>query len=141
LVCAAPACPATATATRIFAITYYLWMMPDPLGVGVGTPTLMRQVNGQTPVPVQESVVNLQFTYDTYNTTGTLLNAVGDAGYSTGTSFNLIRKINIVHLTTRAQMSGANSGLMISKGYQTFDTQTSISARNLSYQNRYILTP
>jgi len=38
-------------------------------------------------------------------------------------------------------MSGVGSGLMISKGYQTFDTQTSISARNLSYQNRYILTP
>ena len=34
--------------------------------------------------------MNLQFTYDTYNTSGTLLNAVGDAGYSTGTSFNLI---------------------------------------------------
>jgi hypothetical protein len=137
----AAACPATATATRIWVITYYLWMMPDPLGVGAGTPTLMRQVNGQTPVPVQESVVNLQFTYDTYNTNGTLLNAVGDGGYSTGTSFNLIRKINLIHLTTRSQMSGVNTGLMISKGYQTFDTQTSISARNLSYQNRYILTP
>jgi prepilin-type N-terminal cleavage/methylation domain-containing protein len=141
LVCASPSCPTTATATRIFVISYYLWMMPDPLGVGAGTPTLMRQVNGQTPIPVQESVVNLQFTYDTYNTNGTLLNAVGDGGYSTGTSFNLIRKINVIHLTTRAQMSGAGSGLMISKGYQTFDTQTSISARNLSYQNRYILTP
>ena len=134
-------CPATATATRIFVISYYLWMMPDPLGVGPGTPTLMRQVNGQTPVPVQESVVNLQFTYDTYNVDGTLLNAVGDGGYSTGTSFNLIRKINLIHLTTRSQVAGASTGLMISKGYQTFDTQTSISARNLSYQNRYILTP
>ncbi|MGB6678218.1 MAG: prepilin-type N-terminal cleavage/methylation domain-containing protein [Terriglobales bacterium] len=141
LACVSPNCPTTATATRIFVITYYLWMMPDPLGVGAGTPTLMRQVNGQTPVPVQESVVNLKFTYDTYNTDGTLLNAVGDGGYSTGTSFNLIRKINVIHLTTRGQMSGVGSGLMISKGYQTFDTQTSISARNLSYQNRYILTP
>ena len=28
---------------------------------------------------------------------------------------------------------------MITNGYQTFDTQTSISARNLSYQNRYVL--
>ena len=135
----ATACPATATATRIFAISYYLWMMPDPLGVGVGTPTLMRQVNGQSPVPVQESVVNLQFTYDTYNANGTLLNAIGDGGYSTGTSFNLIRKINLVHLTTRSQVSGAKSSLMITNGYQTFDTQTSISARNLSYQNRYVL--
>jgi prepilin-type N-terminal cleavage/methylation domain-containing protein len=133
-------CPATATATRIFAISYYLWMMPDPLGVGAGTPTLMRQVNGQTPVPVQESVVNLQFTYDTYNAGGALLNAIGDGGYSTGTSFNLIRKINLLHLTTRSQVAGVKSGLMITNGYQTFDTQTSISARNLSYQNRYVLT-
>ena len=135
------ACPATATATRIFAISYYLWMMPDPLGVGVGTPTLMRQVNGQTPVPVQESVVNLQFTYDTYNANGTLLNAIGDGGYSGGTSFNLIRKINLLHLTTRSQMAGVKSSLGITNGYQTFDTQTSISARNLSYQNRYVVTP
>jgi prepilin-type N-terminal cleavage/methylation domain-containing protein len=133
--------PTTDTATRIFVISYYLWMMPDPLGVGPGTPTLMRQVNGHTPTPVGEGVVNLQFTYDTYNTNGTLLNASGDGGYSTGTSFNLIRKINLVHLTTRSQVAGAKTGLMTTNGYQTFDTQTSISARNLSYQNRYSFTP
>jgi prepilin-type N-terminal cleavage/methylation domain-containing protein len=142
LACSAPCVPPiTATATRIFAISYYLWMMPDPLGVGGGTPTLMRQVNGQTPVPVQEGVVNLQFTYDTYDAAGNLLNAIGDGGYSTGTSFNLIRKINLLHMTTRSQVSGAKSGLMVTNGYQTFDTQTSISARNLSFQNRYTLVP
>jgi hypothetical protein len=133
--------PATTTATRILVTTYYLWMLPDPLGVGAGTPTLMRQVNGQTPVPVAENVVNLQFTYDTYDATGNLLNATGDGGYSLGISFNLIRKINIVHLTTRSQLAGARSGLMATSGYQTFDTQTSISARNLSYQNRYNIGP
>jgi prepilin-type N-terminal cleavage/methylation domain-containing protein len=137
----AVACPPTATATRIFMVSYYLWMMPDPLGVGPGTPTLMRQVNGQTPVPVHEGVVNFQFTYDTYGPTGQLLNALGDGGYSTGTSFNLIRKINLVHLTTRSQVSGVRSSMAITNGYQTFDTETSISARNLSYQNRYILNP
>jgi len=141
LACALPLCPPTATATRIDVITYYLWMMPDPLGVGPGTPTLMRQVNGQTPVPVQESVVNLQFTYDTYGPTGALLNDLGDGGYSTGTSFNLIRKINLVHLTTRSQISGARSNTTLTNGFQTFDTKTSISARNLSFQNRYILNP
>ena len=101
----------------------------------------MRQVNGQTPVPVEEGVVNLQFTYDTYGPTGTLLNALGDGGYSIGTSFNLIRKVNLVHLTTRSLVSGVKSSLMTTNGYQTFDTQTSISARNLSYQYRYILAP
>jgi prepilin-type N-terminal cleavage/methylation domain-containing protein len=141
LVCAAGACPPTATTTRLFVVTYYLWMMPDPLGVGPGTPTLMRQVNGQSTVPVQEGVMNFQFTYDTYDAAGNLLNAVGDGGYSLGTSFNLIRKINLAHLTTQSQLAGPKSGLMLTKGYQTFDTQTSISARNLSFQNRYVLLP
>lgn len=124
-------------ANRIWVITYYLYLLPDPTGAGPGTTVLMRQVNGQTPVPVAENVVNLQFTYDTYNADGTLLNNAGDAGYSLGTSLNLIRKINIIHLTMRSQLSGSRSSLISTRGYQTFDLQTSISARNLSYQNRY----
>lgn len=127
----------TTTATRILVTTYYLWMLPDPLAVGPGVPTLMRQINAHQPMPVAENVVNLQFTYDTYDASGNLLNAVGDGGYSLGTSYNLIRKINLLHLSIRSQVSGASSGLMIGKGYQTFDIQTSMSARNLSYQNRY----
>ncbi len=133
--------PPSTTTTRILATTYYLWMLPDPLGVGPGVPTLMRQINAHQPVPVAENVVNMQFTYDTYNSNGALLNAVGDGGYSLGISYNLIRKINLLHLSIRSQVSGASSGLMISKGYQTFDIQTSMSARNLSYQNRYNNTP
>ncbi len=124
-------------ANRIYVITYYLWLLPDPTGAGPGTPVLMRQVNGQTPTPVAENVANLQFTYDTYDSLGNLLNAVGDAGYSVGTSFNLIRKINVLHLTIRSQLSGSRTALAATRGYQSFDLQTSISARNLSYQNRY----
>jgi prepilin-type N-terminal cleavage/methylation domain-containing protein len=124
------------TATRIFVISYYLRMQPDPLGVGPGVPVLMRQVSGHTPVPVAENVVNLQFTYDTYDALGNLLNSRGDAGYP-GTPLNLIRKINVVHLTLRGQQAGARTSLMTAAGYQSFDFQTSISARNLSFQNRY----
>ncbi len=124
-------------ANRVYVITYYLWVLPDPAGVGAGVPVLMRQVNGQMPVPVAENVANLQFTYDTYDTLGNLLNAAGDAGYSTGTSFNLIRKVNVAHLTIRSQLAGSRSQLASTRGYQSFDLQTSISARNLSYQNRY----
>jgi prepilin-type N-terminal cleavage/methylation domain-containing protein len=127
---------ANTTATRIFVISYYLRLQPDPSGVGPGTPVLMRQVNGHTAVPVAENVVNLGFTYDTYDAFGNLLNAQGNAGYP-GTSLNLIRKINLSHLTIRGQQSGARSALMTTNGYQSFDFQTSISARNLSYQNRY----
>jgi hypothetical protein len=96
----------------------------------------MRQVSGHLPVPVAENVVNLQFTYDTYDAVGNLLNAVGNAGYP-GTSLNLIRKINLTHFTIRSQVSGARSSMSTTNGYQSFDFQTSISARNLSYQNRY----
>jgi hypothetical protein len=106
------------------------------LGVGPGIPVLMRQVSGHLPVPVAENVANLQFTYDTYDALGNLLNAVGNAGYP-GTSLNLIRKVNVTHLTIRGQISGARSYLMTTNGYQSYDFQTSISARNLSYQNRY----
>jgi prepilin-type N-terminal cleavage/methylation domain-containing protein len=127
---------ANTTATRIFVITYYLRLLPDPLGVGPGIPVLMRQVNGQTAVPVAENVVNMQFTFDTYDANGNLLNSRGDAGYP-ASSLNLIRKINIVHLTIRGQQSGVGSSSENTKGYQSFDFQTSMSARNLSYQNRY----
>jgi prepilin-type N-terminal cleavage/methylation domain-containing protein len=124
-------------AERIDVITYYLKNQADPIGAGTGTPVLMRQVNGQTAVPVAENVVNFQFTYDTYNTDGTLLANVGDGGYSAGVSYNLIRKINVIHMSIRSTMSGARTALMATKGYQTFDFQTSISARNSAYQNRY----
>jgi hypothetical protein len=119
--------PLTSTvANRIYIITYYLDISPND---GV-TPRLMRQVNGHPPVPVAENVAFLQFTYDTYNTTGTLLKEQGDAGESAGISPSLIRKINITHLTMRSQLRGTN-------GYQGMDLQTSVSARNLSFQNRY----
>ena len=87
-------------------------------------------------MPVAENVVNMQFTYDTYDALGNLLNAQGNAGYP-GTPLNLIRKINVTHLTIRSQRTGAGSVAEDTKRYQSFDFQTSISARNLSYQNRY----
>jgi prepilin-type N-terminal cleavage/methylation domain-containing protein len=124
-------------ANRIFVISYYVMNLADPTGVTAGTPVLMRQVSGHTAVPATENIVNMQYTYDTYNTSGTLLNATGDGGESAGVSLNLIRKINIAHLTIRSQLSGSRSNLYATNGYQGFDVQTSISARNLSYQNRY----
>jgi prepilin-type N-terminal cleavage/methylation domain-containing protein len=130
-------CAATINAMRLEVITYYLLNEPDPTGLTTGTPTLMRQVNGQTAVPVAENVVNLQFTYDTYNSDGTLLSGAGDGGYSVGDSYNLIRKVNVLHLSIRSTLQGVRTALMATKGYQGFDYQTSISARNLSYQQQY----
>ena len=80
------------TATRIWAITYYLDNTTTP-----GTPTLMRLVNARKPVPVAENVADLRFTYDTFDNTGNLLNATGDGGMSLATpiSPNQIRTINL----------------------------------------------
>jgi prepilin-type N-terminal cleavage/methylation domain-containing protein len=128
---------ANLVANRIFVITYYLKNIPDPTGVTTGTTILYRQVNGQPAVPLADNIAALQFTYDTYDASGDLLNATGDGGEALGISPNQIRKINILHLTIHSQLSGTRSSLMATSGYQSFDVQTSISARNLSYNNRY----
>ena len=105
------------TLTRIWLITYYL-------STATGTPTLMRQVNGQTPAPVAENVVYLQFDYDTYDDNGVLYHTTNPP------SLNQIRKVNLLHMTARSALNGT-------KGYQTMDVQTSVSARNMSFKNRY----
>jgi prepilin-type N-terminal cleavage/methylation domain-containing protein len=126
-----------AFAKRIWMITYYLWNQPNPSGAGVPTPVLMRQVNGRVPVPVAENVADLRFTYDTYDTAGNLLNATCDGGQSIGVNPNQIRTINVTHLTFRSQLPGARSILGPTQGYQSLDVQNSVSARNLSFTQRY----
>ena len=118
------------TAIRIFVITYYIDVLPDPTGVGPGTPRLMRQVNGQPPVPVAENIADLQITYDTYDNNGNLLVNQPDAGASVGVLPNMIRKVNIVHMTARSPMRGTH-------GFQSMDIVTSVSARNMSFKDRY----
>lgn len=120
---------ANTTALRIYVITYYIDVLPNPSGVGPGTPRLMRQVNGQSPVPVAENIADLRITYDTYDNNGNLLVDQRDAGAAVGVLPNMIRKVNIKHLTARSALRG--------KGYQSMDIQTSVSARNMSFKDRY----
>jgi prepilin-type N-terminal cleavage/methylation domain-containing protein len=117
-------------ATRIWAITYYIDVVADPSGSGPGTPRLMRQVNGQSPVPVADNVSDLRITYDTYDNNGNLLVDQADAGVSAGVSLNMIRKVNVKHLTFRSAQRGI-------RGYQAMDISTSVSARNMSFKDRY----
>jgi prepilin-type N-terminal cleavage/methylation domain-containing protein len=120
--------------TRIFVITYYLANRTD--AGGQTTTILYRQVNGQPAVPLVDNIANLQFTYDTYDSDGDLLNATGDGGESSSISPNLIRKVNLAHFTIHSQLYGVRGGYM-TKGFQSFDVQTSMSTRNMSYNNRY----
>jgi hypothetical protein len=105
-------------------------VVPDPSGSGPGTPRLMRQVNGQSPVPVADNVSDLRITYDTYDNNGNLLVDQADAGVSAGVSLNMIRKVNVKHLTFRSAQRGI-------RGYQAMDISTSVSARNMSFKDRY----
>jgi prepilin-type N-terminal cleavage/methylation domain-containing protein len=111
-------------AYRLFAVTYYLTVP----GVGQ-TPRLMRQVNGLTPVPVADDIINLQFAYDIYNSTTSALDANQPNPIGVGDSPNLMQKINIVVMGQSMLNDGNKS--------QNLYLATSVSARNMAFRNRY----
>ena len=83
---------ANTVAYRLFAVTYYLTVPATP----GQTPRLMRQVNGLIPVPVADNIINLQFSYDLYNSTTSALDVNQSNPLGVGDSPNLMQKINIV---------------------------------------------
>jgi prepilin-type N-terminal cleavage/methylation domain-containing protein len=111
------------TATRIRVVTYYI-------DASQTNPRLMRQVNGQAAVPVAENIVDLRFTYDLYDDSGNLFTSQVDASSCSGCSPNVIRKVNIEHLTARSESRGR-------MGYQSLDLRSDVSVRNMSFKNRY----
>jgi prepilin-type N-terminal cleavage/methylation domain-containing protein len=116
------------TAVRLLLITYYLDLSP----VDGVTPRLMRLQNGRTPAPVAENVEYLKFTYDVFNG-GTV--SANQATLPAGTTPAMITKVNIAHLAMRSQLQGQAAG-----GYQGLDLQTSIAARNMTFQQEYPIT-
>jgi prepilin-type N-terminal cleavage/methylation domain-containing protein len=112
------------TAYRLFAVTYYL-----TVPAAGQTPRLMRQVNGLTPVPVADDIINLQFAYDVYNSTTTALDANQANPIGVGESPNLVQKINIVVMGQSMFNNGNKS--------QNLYLATSVSARNMAFRNRY----
>jgi hypothetical protein len=120
--------PHNATGTspvRILVVSYYIDNSPNP-------PRLMRQVSGHTPMPVTENVVYLKFSYDLFNdATNTPVVNQTDGGASAGLLPNQITKINILNMAMDSSVKGAQGG------YQSVNLQTSVSARNLTYNNNY----
>ncbi len=122
---------------RLLAITYYLDNTVTPA-------RLMRQISGHSPMPVTDGVVYMKFTYDLFNDATDPPSpaiscqnpgAAGDvcvAGTSTGLSPIDITKINVLHMA----MDSALKGVV---GYQGLDLETSVSARDLTYNNQYPL--
>jgi prepilin-type N-terminal cleavage/methylation domain-containing protein len=111
-------------AYRLFAVTYYLTVP----GAGQ-TPRLMRQVNGLTPVPVADDIINLQFAFDTYNSTTSALDANQANPIGVGESPNNIQKINLVVMGQSIINDGNKS--------QNLYLATDVSARNMAFRNRY----
>jgi type IV pilus assembly protein PilW len=115
---------ANTIAYRLFAVTYYLNVPPAG-----ETPRLMRQVNGLSPVPVADNIINLQFAYDAYNSTTSALDANQPNPLGVAESPNLIQKINVV-LMGESMVGNANKS-------QNMYLATSVSARNMAFRNRY----
>ena len=114
----------TIQANRILAISYFV-QIPT-----VGTPRLMRQVNGQTPVPVADNIIGMNFTYDMCDTVTVTTTCAGVSDpIGSGFSPNQIHKVNI-KMMGQAVLSTSNKS-------KSMALLTSVSTRNLSYTNRY----
>ena len=114
------------TGTRIWAVTYFIEV---PAAATAQPPRLMRQVNGQTPVPLADNIINLKVTYDVCDgTNGPTCSGIPNpllAPFSP----SQINKVNI-------QVMGQT---LISYGNQSRSTvlTTSVSTRSLSFKDRY----
>jgi hypothetical protein len=114
----------TMTAYRLYVVTYYLTVPANGQ-----TPRLMRQVNGLAPVPVADDIINLQFAYDAYNSTASVLDPNQANPLGAGDSPNLIQKVNVA-LMGQSMQSGSRKS-------QNMYLATSVSARNMAFRNRY----
>ncbi|HEY7617098.1 MAG TPA: prepilin-type N-terminal cleavage/methylation domain-containing protein [Terriglobales bacterium] len=106
-------------AYRLLVITYYV---DQPSG---SPPRLMRQLSGHDPVPVGENLSGLQISYDIFDESA---NQVTSNLKDAGGFPNQIRKVNL-GISTRSPVKGT--------GYQSLALVTSVSARNMSFRDRY----
>ena len=113
------------TAYRIYVVTYYLNV---PTAVGQ-TPRLMRQVNGLAPQPVADDIINLQYTFDVYNSTTDALDSNQANPLGASESPNNIQKVNLVMMGQSIVKNGNKS--------QNMYLATDVSARNMAFRNRY----
>jgi type II secretory pathway pseudopilin PulG len=110
-------------AYRVYVVSYYLNVPPAGQ-----TPRLMRQVNGLTPVPVADDIINLQFAFDNYNSTSGTLDANQPNPLGAGESPNNIQKINILVMGQSITNDGNSQNLYLA---------TDVSASNMAYSNPY----
>jgi prepilin-type N-terminal cleavage/methylation domain-containing protein len=121
-------------AFRLLVVTYFIDVPPGTDNIRYtaddGPPRLMRQVSGQLAMPVAENVAGLQVSYDIFDdVTGVATANLKDAGMAAGKSPNQIRKVNL-SVMTRSPLRGG-------PGFQSLNLATSVSARDMSFKDRY----
>lgn len=114
---------------RLYVVTYYLKTATAAYAGAPQTVRLMRQVNGLTPVPVADEIINLQVAFDTYNSTTNALDANQANPIGVGESPNNIQKVNLIVMGESINTWGNRS--------QNSYLATDVSARNMSFRNRY----
>jgi type IV pilus assembly protein PilW len=113
-------------ADRIWAVTYFIEI---PAAATGQPPRLMRQVNGQGPVPVADNVINLTITYDLCDgTNGPNCSNIPNA-LAAPFSPSQIHKVNIQLMGQTLQSYGNRSRSTV--------LATSVSTRSLSFKDRY----
>ncbi len=112
------------TARRLLAVSYFV-QVP-----AAGTPRLMRQINGNTPQPVADNIIDMQFSYDMCDAsyTAPACATIRDP-LAINLSPNQIHKVNI-------QIMG-QSLISNAKNSQSMQLSTAVSARNLTFKDRY----
>lgn len=118
-----------ASVARLYVVTYYLTTSTAAYAGAPQSVRLMRQVNGLTPVPVADDIINLQFAFDTYNSSTAALDANQANPIGVGESPNNIQKINLVVMAQSLNNWGKQS--------QNLYLATDVSARNMSFRNSY----
>ena len=115
----------TTLATRIWMISYYLDNVTAPPYT-----RLIRQVNFNPPVPVGETLENLQFTY---NFVDGVNNPANQPTVPAGNSESNIRSVN-VYLGARSSHAVREGSQLV---YARSNLMTQVSLRSLAYVNRY----
>jgi prepilin-type N-terminal cleavage/methylation domain-containing protein len=124
--CTTPAnCWPPTTVTRVWMISYYLDNVADPQHV-----RLMRQVGLNAPTAVGETLENLQFTYNFFDSA---TNPTNQSAVPAGDSEAQIRSVNVY--------IGARSSYSVRQGNRSFyardNLMTQVSLRSLAFVNKY----
>lgn len=115
------------TVCRLAVVTYFLQV--PPAGGTVQTPRLMRQVNGLSPVPVADDIINLQVAYDLVDSnTGFLAASITDP-IGAGQLPSLIQKVDLWVMGESLLSHGNKS--------QNMYLATAVAARDMSFCNSY----